>query len=262
VQGGALRTNNRVQALDDRAVQSRFENIAQELKDWAITHFPGAITRVELAPDLRQALNKRIRNIDGLLQQRRTKAMAIRAIAVYFLQRAFEDGEFVAGRSMRSLGTMVEGGSSAVDFNRWRSSTFMMLDRGSNPHDRSIAIDTVTKRIEAAMEPLAQVAPSSERYQYLRGIVESVSQLAWDLGKQTARFQWIDDVAESPFRCVMMDDVLQEHETFEDKTGRPSNALDGRPIQAVIFPAVIKYGNELGENYEQRTVIVKAKVLV
>ncbi len=110
VQGGALKASNRVQALDDRAVQSRFENVAQELKDWAITHFPGAITRVELASDLRHALNKRIRNIDGLLQQRRTKAMAIRAIAAYFLQQAFEDGEFVAGGSMRSLGRMVEGG--------------------------------------------------------------------------------------------------------------------------------------------------------
>lgn len=59
-----------------------------------------------------------------------------------------------------------------------------------------------------------------------------------------------------------MDDVYQANETRVDPaSGVAVNALNGKPILAVIFPAVVKWGNELGEGFEVASVIVKARVL-
>lgn len=93
-------------------------------------------------------------------------------------------------------------------------------------------------------------------------IVESAVNLTLDLEKQQARF--IIDIgtqAGATFNSQLMDDVLQEYETSVDRRGASSNPLEGRRVNLVVTPPLVKYGNELAENYDQMTVVVKGKVL-
>jgi len=53
-------------------------------------------------------------------------------------------------------------------------------------------------------------------------------------------------------------------EWMEDASGMEDDADDdvrGKMVGAVAFPAVVKWGDEKGENYEKRTVIFRARVL-
>ena len=112
------------------------------------------------------------------------------------------------------------------------------------------------------MSPFSTTLDQQERLHFLYRIVESAAALSLDLGSQLAKFKVLSDPAETPFDSAHMEDVYQEHETQVDPhTGKSVNALDGKTIQAVVFPSVIKWGDERGENYEEMKVILKAKVL-
>lgn len=93
-------------------------------------------------------------------------------------------------------------------------------------------------------------------------IIESAVNLTLDLEKQQARFIVdIDTQTGTTFNSRLMDDVLQEYETTVDGRGALSNPLEGRRVNLVVTPPLVKYGNELAENYDEMTVVVKGKVL-
>lgn len=113
------------------------------------------------------------------------------------------------------------------------------------------------------MSPFSTTSDQQERLHFLYRIVESAAALSLDLGYQLAKFKVLSDPAEAPFDGTHMEDVYQEHETQVDPhTGESVNALDGKIVQAVVFPSVLKWGDERGENYEEMKVILKAKVLI
>jgi hypothetical protein len=138
----------------------------------------------------------------------------------------------------------------------------MMLHRFSTPESRSQAISSVSLRIDDLLSPFCTSLNPQERLQSLSSIAELVAALSIDLGSQRARFKFVIEPPETPFNAASMEDIYQANETKVDPaSGMAINALDGRPILAVIFPSVVKCGNELGESYNQMIVILKARVL-
>jgi hypothetical protein len=124
----------------------------------------------------------------------------------------------------------------------------------NNQSSQQEGIDHVTQHIDYSVSAL--VSGSSEnperRLQHLRQIVQSAASLAIDLEQQRANF-----VFERPksalFDSATMEDVLQEKKPEE---------LRRHAVQSIVFPAVVRYGNNEGADYETRTVILKAAVLV
>ncbi|PWW77630.1 hypothetical protein C7212DRAFT_356992 [Tuber magnatum] len=189
--------------------------------------------------------------------------MVLRAVAGHVIQEAIGSGEFVGVGD--SLGAMERGmgqNTSETEFNRWRSQTFLILSKAYTTESKAQVVATISRRIDNLLSPFVTTANQPERLHFLSRIVESAATLSLDLGCQLAKFKVLSEPAETPFRCTHMEDVYQKHETHVDQhTGQLVNALDGKIIQAVVFPSVIKWGNERGENYEEMKVLLKATVL-
>ncbi|KAG0641157.1 hypothetical protein HOY80DRAFT_883662 [Tuber brumale] len=189
--------------------------------------------------------------------------MVLRAVAGYIFQKAFESGEFVGvGEGLEALERSMGRNTSETEFNKWRAQTFLILSKASTTESKAQVVATISQRMDNLLSPFSTTANQAERLNFLSRIVESAATLSLDLGCQLAKFKVLSDPAETPFRCAHMEDVYQEHETRVDpQTGKLANALDGKIIQAVVFPSVIKWGNERGENYDEMKVLLKATVL-
>jgi len=263
LQATLMRSNSVPPSLDDRSIASRFKQLEQELKDWIIIHFKSTEQRPDLSPELREILISQVPLFDRLLQQPRSRTMVLRAVAGHVIQKAFESGEFVGvGDGLVAMETGLGRHTSGAEFNKWRSQTFIMLSKAFTTESKAQVVTTISQRLDNLLSPFATTTSQPERLHFLSRIVESAATLSLDLGCQIAKFKVLSEPAEAQFRCAQMEDVYQEHETHVDPhTGQPVNALDGKTIQAVVFPSVIKWGTERGEDYDEMKVLLKARVL-
>lgn len=116
--------------------------------------------------------------------------------------------------------------------------------------DRASSVQEVGKRIEYMTSAIAGLEYSEARFQHLQQIVEAAAALAMDIAKERAVVK-VEKPKGTTFDATSMEDVLQDHK---------GEVLQGRPIQGIVFPAVIKTteGEGTGGGY----LIAKAQVLV
>ena len=101
---------------------------------------------------------------------------------------------------------------------------------------------------------LAGLGSSGARLNQLIQVIDAAAILALDLGKQRAVCKLImEKPGVSAFDASTMEDVLQDNK---------GENLQGRPIQVVVFPAVVKWGEGTGTGSDRGHVISKAQVLV
>ncbi|KAK4901418.1 hypothetical protein LTR49_027272 [Elasticomyces elasticus] len=74
--------------------------------------------------------------------------------------------------------------------------------------------------------------------------------------KAVFRFQFIHAASSSEITKFESGVMQALGSTEED------DALQGKPVQASVFPAVWKLGDEMGNNLNERTTICKARVVV
>lgn len=154
-----------------------------------------------------------------------------------------------------------------VAINSWRSETFFLLEKSDDFNSqRRAGITAITDKIEQLTYPLAannqKFQGDPARVKFLEGIIAKASDFAVALGKQRANFQLLSEPAGCEFAHVTMDDVSQSTDIITNADGTTSHPLEGRPIQATVFPLLMKYGNESGEGYDQITILSRAKVSV
>ncbi|KAM4066898.1 hypothetical protein HRG_000910 [Hirsutella rhossiliensis] len=157
--------------------------------------------------------------------------------------------------------------------NQWRSSTLALLRREAPQllhAETSALVESVVARINRILDAItapAAAPPSSSSEQpaaprlsetrdaALRVLVNSAVELARLLVVQRAVLR------------VHMPEVLPharvvfEPETMEDVGGLEEEALTTREIGCVVFPGLIKHGDESGGQMQFRNVIAKARVL-
>lgn len=116
--------------------------------------------------------------------------------------------------------------------------------------DRASSVQEVSKKIDYMTSSLAGLEYSEARFQHLQQIVDAAAGLAMDLAKERAvvKVEWPNSTT---FDATSMEDVLQDHK---------GDVLQGRLIQGMVFPAVIKTpeGEGAGSGY----LIAKAQVCV
>jgi hypothetical protein len=98
---------------------------------------------------------------------------------------------------------------------------------------------------------VAGVEYSEGRQRQLTTIVQNAAELALDLSKQRMNFVLLHP-SDDAFEPAVMEDVLQESR---------GDHLRGYQVLSVVFPAVVRYGDEHGEGFDRRNVISKALVL-
>lgn len=144
--------------------------------------------------------------------------------------------------------------------NQWRSSTLGLLRRDAPDilqDETSSFAEVVLARINRLLSALTDnvPAPSDARSSALRVLVNNSIELARLLVVQKAVLR------------VCMPDILPhqrvlfEPDTMEDIGGEDEDALASREICCVVFPGIIKRGDENGAQMQYTNVIAKARVL-
>ncbi|KAL7909957.1 hypothetical protein GGI35DRAFT_349846 [Trichoderma velutinum] len=151
--------------------------------------------------------------------------------------------------------------------NQWRSSTLALLRREAHHlHDNTDAFaEAVISRITQLLDSIITTSPSSSsapansttgRDSALRVLIKNSIELARLLVVQKARLRvYMPSI-------LPHQQVLFEPDTMEDMGGEEDEEnLANREISCVVFPGVIKHGDENGGHMQFRNVIVKARVL-
>ncbi|KAM0256502.1 hypothetical protein ACHAQJ_004913 [Trichoderma viride] len=157
--------------------------------------------------------------------------------------------------------------SSSDPVNQWRSTTLALLRREAHHlHDNTDTFaEAVISRITHLLNSIIIITPSASasipttttaRDSALRVLVKNSIELARLLVVQKARLR----VYMPPI--LPHQQVLFEPDTMEDIGGEEDEEnLASREISCVVFPGVIKHGDENGGHMQYRNVIVKARVL-
>ncbi|RFU73035.1 hypothetical protein TARUN_9220 [Trichoderma arundinaceum] len=155
---------------------------------------------------------------------------------------------------------------SSLCLNQWRSSTLALLRREAHHlHDNTDAFaEAVISRITQLLDSIITTSPSSSsiptnsnsRDSALRVLIKNSIELARLLVVQKARLRvYMPSI-------LPHQQVLFEPDTMEDIGGEEDEEnLANREISCVVFPGVIKHGDENGGHMQYRNVIVKARVL-
>jgi hypothetical protein len=109
----------------------------------------------------------------------------------------------------------------------------------------------------------ANAAPPSRDATALRALVAGTAEVAHQLRSQRAVFRTLVPYGE-PFDPVTMEDVSGEDVDDSDEEGSDGGggaAAARRTVVCVLFPALVKNGDEKGERLDLENVIVKARVL-
>jgi hypothetical protein len=139
--------------------------------------------------------------------------------------------------------------SSMIMSNSGNPTAGPLTPAGANP-----AFINMTQ--SATLTPLASAhataaAPSSRDVQVLRALVANAVDIAHQLRSQRAMF-----------RTYMPYGELFDPATMEDVGGEEDDALaQQRSVSCVVFPAVVKNGDEKGTQLHLENVIIKARVL-
>ncbi|KAK6531245.1 hypothetical protein TWF281_008067 [Arthrobotrys megalospora] len=267
VQGSLLAAGQKPQTKDDNSVSREYTQLSTDVVGWAGNYFKASSDPINLTTELYEFLTEHVPNYQSLLTSGKSKQLVVRAIVSQVLQESFETGAFF-GNAMAAITPLVRTSSApATAINSWRSETFFLLEKSDDfSAQRKAAVSIISDKIEQLTYPLAATKQAFQadpaRYKFLEGIIKKAADFALVLGKQRANFQVLSEPAGCEFGYATMDDVSQQTDVITSADGTTSHPLEGRPIQATIFPLLLKYGNESGEGYDQITILSKAKVLV
>ncbi|RVD84186.1 uncharacterized protein DFL_005950 [Arthrobotrys flagrans] len=267
VQGSLLAAGQKPQTKDDNSISREYTQLGTDIVGWAGNYFKASSDPINLTTEIYEFLTEHVPNFESLLTSGKSKQLVVRAIVSQVLQESFESGAFF-GNSMSAIGPLVRTSSApAPAINNWRSETFFLLDKSDGFFaQRKAAVSTIADKVEQLTYPLAATKQSFHgdpaRYKFLEEIIQEAADFALALGKQRANFQVLSEPAGCEFGYATMDDVSQQTDIITGADGTTTHPLEGRPIQATIFPLLLKYGNESGEGYDQITILSKAKVLV
>ncbi|KAG6006033.1 hypothetical protein E4U21_007459 [Claviceps maximensis] len=247
------------------------------LQNWVITHFRRAkfvdFDRVdkatlaelgELVPwyeDL--AREAKVHMLQSIV----SRILVEMVFGIYFL--GLSDEQLRHFRQMeKTLSQLV---LSEESVNQWRASTLALLRRDAPQLlqvETGTQIEKVARRINRILEAITTdgngstpstpaSSRSGPRHSSLRILVANSVELARLLVAQKAVLRvHMPDLA--PHQQVPFDPATMEDVGGEDEDAL---ALAGRQIRCVVFPGVIKYGDENGGQMHFRNVITRTKVL-
>ncbi|KOS18798.1 hypothetical protein ESCO_001019 [Escovopsis weberi] len=173
--------------------------------------------------------------------------------------------------------------SSDEPVNQWRSSTLALLRREAHHlHESTDPIaEPIVQRIMTLLSALTapSAATRATASEALRVLVKNAVELARLLVVQKAKMRIYMPPVLPPAQHHHhqqrqqqqqhqhqgsdheQEPVHFEPDTMEDVGGEDEDALAGREVACVVFPGVVKHGDENGGNAQFRNVIARAKVL-
>ncbi|KJZ78814.1 hypothetical protein HIM_01587 [Hirsutella minnesotensis 3608] len=248
----------------DEVFADSLARLANGLQNWVIVHFRRAkldLSNVdeatlaelgELVPLYRDLANTaKIHMLQAVV----SKILVDMVFSAYFVGLSDEQTQHFT--QMEKLLSSFAASDEAV--NQWRSSTLALVRRDAAQllqAETGAVVESVVARVNRILDAMtAQHSPGDARDSALRALVNSSIELARLLVVQRAVLRvHVPEVL--PHQRVRF-----EPDTMEDVGGLEDHALTEREIDCVVFPGVIKHGDESGGQMQFRNVIAKARVL-
>ncbi|KAL9116529.1 MAG: hypothetical protein Q9187_006945 [Circinaria calcarea] len=243
-----------VSGLDDKQVNERFLRLSKSINDWVISNFKAMRPGNSPVQEVLAILQRSQPNHAALLREPRTKYLVIRSLVAEVIVQAFTTEELLGIPAFSELKQAITTAASTAEANEWRAQTMTLLEKTSDYRkERKSSVEEISKKIDSMTSNLAGLGPSEARLKQLRQVVDSAANLALDLGKQRALFKIImERPGIKTFDASSMEDALQDNK---------GENLQGRPIQIVVFPAVVKWEDDLRAGHDSGRTISKAQVL-
>ncbi|PFH59989.1 hypothetical protein XA68_11603 [Ophiocordyceps unilateralis] len=247
------------QRTSDEVFGDAMGRLANGLQNWVIIHFRRAKLDVSLADEktvleLRRLVPSFERLLPWakihLLQSVVSKVLVESVFSAYFV--GLSDEQARDFRRMERLLYSFSAPDEAV--NQWRCSTLALLDQSPDEFllrsETTALIDSVVSRINSLLDGLLCTSCNASRDGALRVLVNKAVDLGRLLAVQRAVLR-VDDGIGSDFDAASMEDV----------GGLDEDALPACRLVCLVFPALIKHGDENGAQMQLRNVISKARVL-
>lgn len=142
--------------------------------------------------------------------------------------------------------------------NQWRSSTLSIIQKTAAQKlqsETTAVIEAVVSQVNRIMDSIGDLRHTESRDQSLRSLINSSIELARLMRVQKAEFSVMMPSIEGHQRTMFIPD------TMEDIGGEDEDTLIEREIRCVVFPGIVKAGDENGERSHLRNVVARIRVL-
>ncbi|EWC43717.1 hypothetical protein DRE_07469 [Drechslerella stenobrocha 248] len=254
--------------VDDQWFKGELTKFATSLRNWVWKHckaasqMPDAIDDMGVQTRIRHAVPEFARLT--MSNSRMTVMQAV--VQDVILRRIFD--RYCVGLTVENEQTMREledmmtrqttGGLANYGLiNRWRALGIALLT-GTDPvkeNGESAIVDCCSEveSVVFSLIPASKRRPGDDASRALIPLLANAVRISHHMKGQRARIDVVSPVGH-----------IFDPEWMEDASGLEDDAdeeLRGKMVGACAFPAVIKWGNEKGEDYSVRTVIFRSKVL-
>ncbi|RVD81517.1 uncharacterized protein DFL_009380 [Arthrobotrys flagrans] len=254
--------------VDDQWFREELTKFATQLRNWVWKHCKAASQMPEMVEDrgIQARIGHAVPEFARLTMSNSRMTVMQAVVQDIILRRIFdrycvglEEGQEAA---MRGIEVMLTQHSAIVPpnygmINRWRALSIALLTNTHPVKDNSeSAIVDCCSEVESvvfSLIPGHKSRPGDTASRALIPLLANAVRISHHFKGQRAR---IDVV--SPVGHIFDPEWMEDASGMEDDVDED---LRGKMVGACAFPAVIKWGNEKGDDYGLRTIIFRAKVL-
>lgn len=248
----------------DSTFRQEMDTLSYELQNWVVNNYRKAKVNAsmgELHLKLQRAVDERhLAHLKPVYARWRSenKLAIFQATVVCIMMDVFEepllygmppDEEWAV--SIRKMATEMSNVLEPAQFNKWRATT---LDSVRNSEPMGPAVDRAARQLAGnacvALDGITDLDRVEAKVASLQSTIKRAITLAHLFRIQRSQFEVKLPTLNDPF----------DPETMEN-TAFDSDAQAGSALSCAVFPAVLKMGDERGENIQWRNVVLKARVL-
>ncbi|KAK3615376.1 hypothetical protein LTR56_026624 [Elasticomyces elasticus] len=167
------------------------------------------------------------------------------------------DTEITAARRLARAFTGVETAGTKDWLEPTRKLLGSLDEQALQESDQAL-VDSMALEMHSILDPVLQGTWKPTAEKSLRKIVQSAFELFRMLHSSKALFQIEFTPAASPRGKLAFDAAMMQALASEEDHGALRNQL----LQVSVFPGVFKYGDEMGNNLDELTVICRARVIL
>ncbi|EPS44838.1 hypothetical protein H072_1171 [Dactylellina haptotyla CBS 200.50] len=254
--------------VDDKWFKEELAKFATQLRNWVWKHCKAASQMPENVEDrgVQMRIQNAVPNFSQLTMTNSRMTVMQAVVQDIVLRRIFDRycvgltiEQELAMRGMEDMMNLHTAGGipNYAMINRWRALSISLVT-GTNPvkdMSESAIVDCCSEieSIVFSLIPGHKQRPGDAASRALIPLLANAVRISHHFKGQRARIDVVSPVGH-----------IFDPEWMEDASGLEDDAdeeLRGKMVGACAFPAVIKWGNEKGEDYGLRTVIFRAKVL-
>ncbi|EPE27296.1 hypothetical protein GLAREA_03211 [Glarea lozoyensis ATCC 20868] len=250
--------------VSDEAVAEGWGKLGNGLQNWVIVHFRRVkIDTSTATPETKTHLTTLLPNhasLPATCKIHLIQSLLSHLLLTHIFSAYFPGLPTPHAASLESLETYLSTFGPPETLNAWRAQTLSLLRRA--PPESDALTSSLTAELNTLLHALTSLPSTPARDASLLPLLHSAITLTQLLRSQKARFEiHMPAIAASAGDATKGGDSMEfDPETMEDVGGSEDEGGE-REVKLVVWPGVIKYGDENGERVDLRNVVCRVRVL-